>query len=362
MRTEITFTPSQFLKKRIDYITDADGAHKIAGLEVKTLCVGVGSPDELRGQVRRLLSGSVGLRGAKRKHVAWELTIHPTDADGAKSPFRNTDEMERVARDVLGEFGAKYALVGFHGLQDIHILILNWGVTGVALKSHLPNRSNPRRVLVAVADRIEAELNVERAKEGVALLIPMKDVREIKRKGRGRLSLHEEIAGHLAVDKVPSLVDILDAIAACGWTGVANKKKVSVSFSPERSPKQFELDFFLNGVMRAWKKKIRDKEKAVAKPVVPEKPLYETLVAAVNRFMQTGKYDSAAGEWLDFTDGDSAMARSVTARKALGDLLAGDKSAGAIELREVIDLAGVVRDQRIRDKKDETQKGLPLDP
>ena len=362
MRSQQKNVWPQFLRKRVDYILDRDGSHKSKGLEVSWTCVGVTHPDEFVGLVKRLKKDSRGRRGPRRKHVALELTAHPTDQKGAKKPFRCRAEMEELADQIAKAFGAVYYLVGYHGLQDVHVLILNWGKTGLALKSYLPNRSNPRRVLVAVCDRVEGELNGKRTDQGVPRLVTMEERRAEKRQQRNRRPMHEEIADRLTLNHEPTIVDILAAISACGWTGVATKKKVSVSFSPERSPKPFELDFFLKGVMRAWKKKIRDKEKAVAKPIVPEKPHYETLVAAVNGFMQTGKYDSVAGEWLDFTDGDSAMARSVTVKKALADLLAGDTSAGAIELREVIDLAAVVRDQRIRDKKDETQKGLPLDP
>ena len=341
---------------------DRDGSHKSNGLEVGWSCVGVTHPDEFIGVVKRLKKDSRGRRGPRRKHVALELTAHPTDEIGAKKPFRCHAEMEELADQIAKAFGAVYYLVGYHGLQDVHVLILNWGKTGLALKSYLPNRSNPRRVLVAVCDRVERELNDRRTNQGIPRLVTMDERRAEKRQQRNRRPMHEVIADRLTSNHEPTIVEILAAISACGWQGAANNKKVSISFSPKRSPLHFELDMFLVGLKRAWKKKIRDQDKAVAKPVVPARPHYETLVAAVNQYMRTGKYDSAAGEWLDFTDGNSATARSVAMKKALKDLLAGDASAGAIELRETIDHAAMVRDQHIRDKKHETQKGICLDP
>lgn len=263
MRTELSFTPHPLLRRRIDYITDADRAHEAAGLKVQTFCVGVGEPADLLDIVRRLLSGSVGRRGRKRKHVAWEVTLHPTDSAGATAAFRSREEMERVAREVISEFGAQYALVGFHGLQDIHILMLNWGITGLGLKSYLPSRSNPRRVIVAVADRIERELNEERGRMGGARLIPMQEVRTTKREARGRRPMCERIAEQLGGEREPTLADVLRAISGCGWEGVSNAKKVSISFSPDRPPFHFELDLLMRGVSRAWRERLRGKQRGV---------------------------------------------------------------------------------------------------
>ena len=203
MRTEITFTPHSALRRRIDYITDKDRSHEAAGLKVQTFCVGVAAAADLLGMVRDLLSGSSRRRGRKRKHVAWEVTLHPAVSAGATAAFRSREEMERVAREVISEFGAQYALVGFHRLQDIHILMLNWGITGLGLKSYLPNRSNPRRVLVAVADRIERELNEERGIEGAARLVPMQELRAGKREARGRRPMCERIAEQLTAEREP---------------------------------------------------------------------------------------------------------------------------------------------------------------
>ena len=389
MRTEITFTPHQLLRGREDYVKDKDGRHRAAGLEVVSYYRGVHNHDGLSSVVRGLVDEAKGQRGARRKHIAWEITLHPTDANGAKSAFRSVEEMRRVAEEVLKEFSAKYALVGFHGLQDIHLLILNWGETGLALKSHLPNRSNPRRVLVAVADRIEKELNIERAKDGAPLLCSMQEVREAKRKGRGRLPLHDEIARHLSVDKEPSVADILKTIAGCGWQGMVKAKKVYISFTVERPSSVFELDLFLKGVIRAWRlmlakanakekeraelEDIRKKEEewkeqhelnpsAVVKPVLLEKPHYETLISAVHDFMRTGKCNPAAVQWLEFLDGDSTVLRSVRMTAALGVLLTGDTSAAAAELHQTLEAVARVRDQRVLDLENEGQKKASIDP
>lgn len=277
MRTEITFTPHSALRRRIDYVTDADGAHKAAGLEVRTFCVGVAEAAELPDTVRRLVSGSAGRRGRKRKHVAWEITLHPADADGAKGAFRSPEEMERVAREVISEFGARYALVGLHGLQDIHILMANWGPTGLGLKSCLPNRSNPRRVLVAVADRIERALNEERRKQGIEPLVRIQEVRAEKREARGRRPMSEQIAEHLETEQEPSVSDVLRAIGHCGWVGVANAKRVSISFSPVRPPFHFELDLLMRGVRRAWlvRDRSKNRERAHVKQITSGLPKHE---------------------------------------------------------------------------------------
>lgn len=263
MRTEITLTPHSMLRHRIDYITDADGGHKAMGLEVHTFCLGVGDASELPHMVRTLVSGSFGRRGRKRKHVAWELTLHPADATGAKCAFRSRAEMEKVAREVLNEFGARYALVGLHGLQDIHILILNWGATGLGLKSYLPNRSNPRRVLVAVADRIEEEINEERRKSGDAELVTIKGVRERKRTDAKRLHLHDQIARQLSGETEPTVTELLMAISRCGWSGVVKGKKMCISFSPSRPPLHYELDLWVRGALRAWRRRYRELESEI---------------------------------------------------------------------------------------------------
>lgn len=261
MRTEISYVPRSRWRGRVNYVRDASGEHAADGLAVVCKVVGVNGPEALLEVPGRLLQQPRG-KGRKRKFVACEISIHPVDAVGAKAAFGSLEEMERVAEEMLKEFHGCYALVGFHGLRDLHILMLNWGPTGLALKSYLPNRSNPRRVMVAVADRIEGELNATRAAQGIPLLSTMKEVRAKKRL-RGT-SLADMIAEQLPTDRDPTVQEILLAISGCGWAGVVRKRHISIQFSTDTPPRRYELDLFLRSVGKAVlrrRTRPRDREK-----------------------------------------------------------------------------------------------------
>lgn len=297
MRTEVTNVPLQFLDRRRVYVCDADGKHAAKRIKVKFECVGFSQPDEIVGLARRL-NATKRKRGRPRKYVALELSAHPSDEIKSKDSFRSKAEMKRVADEILKEFHGVYALVGYHGLRDIHVLILNWGRTGLGLKAYLPNRSRPKRVLVAIVDRVEREINEERKAKGEVLLRPMEEVRAKNRKSRRRHPMHEQIAEHLPLDNESTVADILRAIQECGWQGVVRGRKISVAFSPSRPPKRFELDLFLRGALRAWqnlqKKRRQEKEKLL--------PPFEKLTAQVHIFVQTGNMAEWAWQWLEARD------------------------------------------------------------
>lgn len=314
MRTEVTYIPPQLLGRRSAYVRDFDGRHGGKGLAVDLHCVGFRHPDELVRLARKL--GSKRNRGRPRKFVALELTVHPSDEARSRDSFSDKAEMRWVAAEVLNEFHAVYALVAYHGLRDIHVLALNWGPTGLALKSYLPNRSNPRRVLAATCDRIERQMIRERIRQGKMPLRSMADVRAAKRTACGRVPLHREIAHRLPPNREPSIADILESVRRCGWFAIVRQQKVSISFAPSRPPRRFELDLFLRGVFRAWLEIQRERRPKHERqtPTLKDpaqnrrKPPFEELTKEVYRFMQGANPDQSAREWLVFGS-DGIIAR-----------------------------------------------------
>ncbi len=300
------------------------------------MCIGFNHPGDLVGVVLRLMAAPVG-PGRPRKFVGLEMTAHPSDTAKRKNSFRSRKEMKRVTLEVVKEFHIRYALIGLHGLRDIHILAINWGPTGLALKSYLPNRSRPKRVLVAVVDRVEREINRERAAKKKALLRPMVEVQSAKRKALGRPPMHELLAKHLPLDREPEVVEILRAIRDCGWYGVVKGQKVSISFSPARLPKHFELDLFLRGARRErrLRKERREEKERLA--------MLEKLTKQIHHFVQHGTVASWAKTWLEF--GPDGIAQTAD--------LKGILNANTAELNEFIAAlaaANVALSERSRDK------------
>lgn len=216
MRSEISYVRRNFLRRRLAYITDLDGAHEKKGLKVRSVWIGVGNADEFADRVRELVDRPPR-RGAPLRYVAWEITAHPADTNGATAAFASQDEMIRVAREIVKQMHAVVALVGCHGLRDIHVLLMNDGPTGRGLKSYLPNRSNPRRVMVATLDRIEAQVNSERSKAGMPRMLTMEENRAKERRRLGRKSLTEMLLAKVPDKEEPDIATILAAFRRNGW-------------------------------------------------------------------------------------------------------------------------------------------------
>ncbi len=351
MRTEISNVPLQFIRRRHDYIVDKNGEHKATKLEVTWKCIGFGQPDEIVGLGRRLMKKKYKGAGRRRKYVAQELSVHPSDENKRKDSFRNRVEMEKVAEEIVNEFHIRYALIGFHGLRDLHVFALNWGPTGLALKAYLPNRSNPRRVLVAVVDRVEKQLIAARKEQGEVLLRTMKKVRAARQKANGRLPMHDEIAKHLppysSVNEL-TIENILQAIHACGWVGKVRYKvsrkgvprpdTVAISFTSSRPPALFEFDLFMRKATKTWRSRKKDPVLAAKKT-----PPFEALTMQIHRYVQGEAVKPWASAWLRFTSG------GIEATDLLGEQLKRTTDDQGRELAETIRRANEILAERARD-------------
>jgi hypothetical protein len=262
VRSEFSYVIRQQLRSRIDYITDKTGIHAGKGLAVRTEIIGVDHSEDLVDYVDCLLAEPSG-PGVRRRYVALELTTHPTCNDGPLAAFHGESEMHRVGHALRDEFCVVYGLLGYHGQRDLHALFLNWGPTGRPLREYLPHRSNPRRVLVAVADRLEGELNRDRAARGEPELTTMSEVREQKRRALNRPQMYDNITSRFGPHKRDwTISDILNAIMGCGWVGVASANQISISFASDSPPMTFDIDLFLRGLMHAFMRRNLSKGKA----------------------------------------------------------------------------------------------------
>jgi hypothetical protein len=296
-------------------------------MNVRIVWMGVKSPEEFVERAREMRSRR-GQRGARRRYVAWEITTHPKDANGAKRAFSDQDEMLYVAFEIVRQMHAKIVLIGLHGLRDLHILILNQGPTGLALKSYLPNRSNPRRVLVAVADRLERELNAERLLKNAMPLVGMEEIRRAEQARLKRKPLVESLLSKLSPEKEPDVFALLEAFRFCGWVATAKRNRLTVSFGSNQQARRYELDLVLRGVLRAWWARSRELEVDMKKKEDAEKrrelelckdtaedrrrlgtgigevapPDFEVLTAAVHRWFLTGSIDDGHRQWLGVDD------------------------------------------------------------
>lgn len=158
MRTEPQWVPPGLLVQRLAYDLDEDGSHAAAGKPAAVVWVGVRGREEFLsvafgdGAFRGLRRG----RGAPKKFVAIEITAHALDETGSNACLSER-EMRTIALSLMIQFGAAYALICMHGRSDVHVLIINRTVSGKALRSTFTNNATPRRVIVAVCDRLERE-------------------------------------------------------------------------------------------------------------------------------------------------------------------------------------------------------------
>jgi hypothetical protein len=76
----------------------------------------------------------------------------------------------------------------------------------------------------------------------------------------GRIPLLDQIVRYLSPTAEPTEANLLVAISRCGWFGVVKGKKICISFSTSRPPLHFELDLFMRGALRAWRRRYREVE------------------------------------------------------------------------------------------------------
>lgn len=166
-------------------------------------------------------------------------------------------EMRIIFHTLMIQFGAVYGLAAMHGLSDGHFVLVNRTVRGMALRSTFPNNATPRRVMVAICDRLERAFNRERARTGDPLLKLMLEVREEIDGKHGRKSMHDQIAQHLLVESgsANSVDDIIKAMHALGWSAARLKTKVvAVRFTEVKPTKKYEIDLLLRGVAKAYER------------------------------------------------------------------------------------------------------------
>lgn len=291
MRSEITQVPAGSLSARLSYNFDDNGSHASAGKPAVVIKVGVKTREEFiaialgQGTLPKRKSS----RGAKRKIVATEITAHALDVTGNKTCFLES-EMRSIALSLIIQFGAQYALAFMHGESDVHVVLINRTADGKALRSTFPNNATPRRVMVAVCDRLEREFNRGRRLLGKPLLKSVNEVRaEIDRKN-GRKGMNLQIAERLSSENGSpnSIEDILSAMRALGWIAQRTKnRQVAVRFSEKKPTKNYDLDLVLRGVAQAFdllqKLKLeQEQRKPMGKPKVPKTPKSASLFNGAN--------------------------------------------------------------------------------
>lgn len=297
MRSEISYHRSNFVRRRCKYITDLDGKHRKKKLEVRIAWIGVSGPEEFSHRARELFTRPRG-PGAPLRYAAWEITAHPADKHGAHRAFRDQEEMLNVGREVVKQMHGVVALIGCHGCQDLHVMILNDGPTGLGLKSYLPNRSNPRRVMVAVVDRIEAELNEERAHYGYQQLTTMTEIREEERHSHGYAPLIEMLLERVPEDQEPTIADLLEAVRSYGWKIKADARKTKanrkVTVFYKRGEKTYEIERLHDSLLKNWWSRVHEREKQREVPAPP----FEAITAAIHAWGATYEIPDSMEQWL----------------------------------------------------------------
>ncbi len=311
---------------RRDYITDADGEHEAKELKVRVEWVGVHEGEEFVQRARELFTRPRG-RGPKLLHAAWEITAHPVDRHGARRAFRDQQEMLQMGREIVRQMRARVALIGCHGLQDLHILLLNDGPTGMALKSYLPNRSNPRRVMVAVADRVEGEINEERALSGYDQMTTMSENRAEERRKLGNAHLVEMLLERVSEDREPEIADLLKAFRSYRWKVKTSGSRRSAPRRPaarqpwggqhplfprrrrrkneirtitvlyKRGPKRYDADLLHRALVKDWWKRFhqRENEKDV-------RAVVQAVTRTIHAWSSTPLIPEELEEWLRVED------------------------------------------------------------
>lgn len=267
MRTEITYWRTQFLKRRIEYVLDKNKKHAAAGLGPRVLVLGANDSKNIPKKFRQLFKESKGRVGAPKKIMFYEMSAHPADTTGSIRAFRRNEPYE-LGQALYDAFHGQLAIVVAHGDSDIHILIANYGPGGYSLRKFLPGRSNPRRVMVAVCDRMEKEFNRIRAQRGEPLLLTMNQVRERLR--RRKRTFIEDVAEKLPADSKPTIAEILTAIHALGHFAEKKEQKIEVTFQGSLNPVGYELDFFLRGLRKALLGRVRAVKKSAKPAPAPE--------------------------------------------------------------------------------------------
>lgn len=294
MRTEVTKHPRNKVCRRENYIRDLNGKHKAKGLDVHVEWLGVSNSEEFRRQLVDMSARPQG-RGAPIEHYAIEVSVHPKDADGARRPFRNLGEMQTVGHVLIKQLHIQVGVLGCHGRQDLHILGLNFGPTGLSLRSYVPNRSNLRRVAVAVADRVEREINELREKEGHGKLIPVVEIREQNRAKAGRRKRTEIVAEHLDLVRELTIPELLNAFRCAKLKATVEGAKLWVSSPGQKKPSSYELDLFMRGV---WKALLARRELEKAKQKKTEVVPYEQLIRALTAHRQGWETPKGIEKWL----------------------------------------------------------------
>ncbi|MFT3829854.1 MAG: hypothetical protein QM691_09150 [Opitutaceae bacterium] len=295
MRSEISYHRSNSVRRRYKYIADLDGKHRKKKLEVRIVWIGVSGPEEFFHRARGLFTRSRG-PGAPLRYAAWEITAHPADKHGARRAFRDQEEMLKLGREVVKQMRGIVAMIGCHGRQDLHVLILNDGPTGLGLKSYLPNRSNPRRVMVAVVDRIEAELNEERALSGYQQLTTMTEIRAEERHRLGYTPLIEMLLDRVPEEHEPTIADLLEAVHSYGWKIKADTRKTSrkVTVFYKRGERTYEIERLHDSLLKNWWSRVheREKERELAAPQ------FEAITAAIHAWGTTYEIPPKLEQWL----------------------------------------------------------------
>jgi hypothetical protein len=258
VRTEIQGVPVGLLSRRVGYILDDNGSHAAAGKPAAVEWVGVTGRREFLwvGKGGGAFQSRKSKRGAPKKFAAIEITAHAKDKTGSKACIFPR-EMRTIFLSLIIQFGGAYGLAGRHGKSDGHFLIINRTVSGKALRSTFPNNATPRRVMVAVCDRLEREFNRERSRLGEPHLKLMIEIRDDRDATLGRKSMHEQISHELLRNggSVESVTDILKAMQVRGWlAGVVEKGNVTVKFSEKTPKKNYSLDLLLRGVAKAYER------------------------------------------------------------------------------------------------------------
>lgn len=317
MRTEVTQHPRNKVCRRENYIRDLNGKHKAKGLDVHVEWQGVSNSEEFRRQLVDMSARPQG-RGAPIEHYAIEISVHPKDANGARRPFRNLGEMLAVGHAMIKQLHIQVGVLGCHGRQDLHILGLNFGPTGLSLRSYVPNRSNLRRVAVAVADRVEREINELREKEGHGKLIPMVEIREQNRAKTGRRKRTEIVAEHLDLVRELTIPELLNAFRCAKLKATVEGAKLWVSSPGQKKPSSYELDLFMRGV---WKALLARRELEKAKQKKAEVVPYELLTKALFAYREGQQLPNGIERWLRLE------ATAVVEQPALKAALLKDASA-----------------------------------
>lgn len=250
MFSDPEFVVPQQLQRRVNYIVDKNGSHKASGLKTQVVVVHRGgftkrrADSFLREARSRLLR--TGKRGAPKTYLAIEFCLRPKHLVRQGLTF---EEALWLVYRVVRELGVRDALVGFHGLQDIHILALNFGITGHALRHLFPGRSRPRRVLAAVADRMERELNERRAAAGLPLFETMAQARA--RKNPLAEKMWSRVAANLPATNRPATIqEILLAVAACGWLPKGGDR-LTIRFKKGVPAKSYDWDLVRRNILEA---------------------------------------------------------------------------------------------------------------